>query len=357
MIQIKTSELKTFLSRASAIKTDTIIPVSSYLRIKGESDKTSMYKAGQHSFIVHEIDSENEETFDFLIEEKSLSIAIEGTDSETVYFEPADGIVKITVGNYEQTSAGEDVNIFYKFPEFDNAFECELSGEVLNAINSASKYAHAGKEFISNLSFVHVNNNSVCATDNKKSYYRKFDENLPVLVLRLDTCSVLSKFGNVKAKTIDTHYLFSTGSSIYGFAKEAYEAPNFEKAFNTIQEIKRPGFTVNKDSVFTFADKSHKLSGGYVDAIEIMDMPASKVKFGFKSDTVKASTFTEIIVDKKEGYEESVSFLVSAAALKVVLSSMSSEAIDVCRASHGASNFLIFSEDANQISFIMGMSL
>lgn len=355
-IKIPITEIKTFLSRASAIKPDTHIPISSFVRLKGETDKTSMYKSGQASFIIHEVDAENEEPYDFLIEEKSLSIACENTDAETILFEPAGDVVNITVGNYKQSSPTEDVILFYKFPEFENSFLHTLSGEILDSINAASKYAHAGKDFVTNVCFVHVSNNAVCATDNKKSYYKKFEDELPELVLSLKSCSVLSKFGTVKVKDIEKFYLFNTGSSIYGFSKEEYKAPNFDKAFNTIQEIKRPGFVVKKDSLFSFADKSHKLSSGFIDAIEISDSEGQEIKLDFKSDTVKTSTFSKIEVSKKEGYSEPTSFLVSASILKQVLASLTPETIDVCFATQGKSQFLIFSEDKNQISFIMGMT-
>ena len=355
-IKIPITEIKTFLNRASAIKPDTHIPISSFVRLKGELDKTSMYKSGQASFIIHEVDVENEDPFDFLIEEKSLSIACENTNSNTILFEPEGDIINITVGNYKQSSPTEDVILFYKFPEFENSFLHTLTGDILDSINAASKYAHAGKDFITNVCFVHVSNNAVCATDNKKSYYKKFEVELPDLVLSLNSCSVLAKFGSVKVKEIEKFYLFNTGSSIYGFSKEEYKAPDFNRAFNTVQEIKRPGFSVKKDSLFTFADKSHKLSSGFIDVIEISDSDRQEIQLGFKSDTVKASTFAKIDVQKKEGYSEPVPFLVSAGILKQVLSSLTPETIDVCFASLGQSQFLIFSEDKNQISFIMGMS-
>jgi hypothetical protein len=355
MIKIAITEIKTFLSRASAIKTDTLIPISAFIRIKGEQGKVSMCKGSQHAFLIHEFDSDNEDEFDFLIEEKSLSIAIDYTNSGDCIFEELDGSIKTIVGSYEQTSASEDLKSFYKFPEFDRTFQYELGGDVLNAINAASKYAHNGKEFVSNLCFVHLQNNTVFATDNKKSFFKKFKEPLPKLTLSLNTCAILSKFGSVETLDIPTHCVFNVGSSIYGFSKEAYDPPNFQKAYDTIQEIKRSGFNISKDQMHVFADKSYKLSNGFLDTIEISDSEQG-IRLDFKSDTVKASTFTVMEAEKEKGYSEPTSFLVSASILKQVLSSMSKEQVHVCFATHLVSNYLIFSEDQNHISFIMGMT-
>lgn len=354
-IKIPIQQIKTFLSRAGSIKNENVIPISQFLRVKGEANRTLLYKANSNSFIVHEIEQENESEYDFLIEERSLSIACE-TVEDTCYFDPCNDCIKMTIGKYSQSSPTEDLNSFFKFPELDDNFEYTISGEVLDSINAASKFVYSGKEFISKICFVHLSNNAVCATDNKKSYYKKFELELPKLVLNYNMCSVLSKFGSIIFQSTESHYIFNMGNSIYGFIKEQYEAPDFELAYKTIQNIKRPPLVVNKSDLFTFSDKSSKLASGFIDTIEISDGEQSSISLSFNSETTKSATETIIEVQKNEKYHEPEPFLVSASILKSVLSSISSESVEMYFATHGKSKFLIFSEEQNHISFIMGMT-
>jgi DNA polymerase III sliding clamp (beta) subunit (PCNA family) len=262
MTKIKLSDLKDFLRKSSKIKTNGVIPVHEFLLIETFAEEITITKTNGNAFIKTTITQDNEAVEKHLIEEKRLSAFASNAKGEFITVRQVKQTTILKDGENEvKLGAVDGVNFeaFQRFPETEGAETTVLGPDLLAAL-------FAAKDFVSilesNLHFVYVqpdgNGSVVFATNQHLLYERKFEEVLPEMTLSPDVCSIVSTFNHVSFFTAGNYNFFDTGSTVYGFIKTEYKAPNYKVVINQISfedELK-----MDREEVLSFCQLVNSLS-------------------------------------------------------------------------------------------------
>lgn len=241
MTRIKTSEIKDFFSRSKTIRTSTIIPVLSYIKLEVKDGAATLSKTNLESYCVHTIETESSTDESILLDERLLN-AISATPG-IIEIEKTETHIRLSNGSVKMAFPVMSPEHFPLFPAGEHGGETTtLYSDVLESIGIAKSYIKDNYE--TNLTFVHVLKNCVFATDALLLYYTSFESELPALCLRQEACNVVGGYETLTYFSHGNYDFFDTGRTIYGFIKNEYKAPNIEPLLKSASkdnffEIKR----------------------------------------------------------------------------------------------------------------------
>lgn len=241
-MKIKVSELRSFKSNASFIKTNTLLPVLSYLKF---SDGI-ITKNNLHSFLIQKMSPFKES---FLVDEKILMNFIDCTAEEEIEIKIKDKRIWITDGNTKVTSSTEDVINFPPLPEGGDD-QVAFTKDILTSIKTASNFlSHNENEpFRSHL---FIGKKAICASNGFVAYVEQFEVEIPEIILSKENAQIVSKLDNAFFYQNGNYHFFESGNVKYGFIKPAVNFFDLTK-FSVYSKDKF--FTVNKNDIIRFND-------------------------------------------------------------------------------------------------------
>lgn len=207
-MKINLKDLKSFKDNASTIKTNTLIPVLSYIKF----DNGKVTKNSLDQFITQDIDF----TGQFLVDERILFNFI-STASGDIAVTNKSGKIILDDGFTKVTSPAGD---FDAFPSNDIAEgeQLTITREVIDAIATASKFINpngtSGYD-----SYVFVANGYVAGCDNWISYLEPYRDTLPNMILSKESCAAIARLNGAKFSENDSYYFFESDGVKYGFIK------------------------------------------------------------------------------------------------------------------------------------------
>lgn len=242
-MKLKVTDLKHFKSNASSLKTNTLIPILSYIKFsEGEVTKNNL-----HSFCTQKIDGVTEP---FLIDEESLMKFIENTEEEYVDIKIKDHRVFID-GKIRSSSPTEDVSMFPS-PEMKGTDLFTITPEILSSIKIASSFIQTD-ESIPHTSNVFVGNGIVGASNGFIGFVDKIDLDCPEFLITKSTCTCISKMEKIKMSQTEKFIFFESDKTMFGFIKTEYSFIDFGK-FVVYDKSKSKKIEVNKYEIIRFND-------------------------------------------------------------------------------------------------------
>lgn len=224
-MQLKTTEIKRFISNASMIKSSGILPVLDYLLI--QDDK--IIKTNLEAFISMDIQPTGET---LLVDENILSSLIKKTTADVIDIKVKGSIVHLTDGVYKPYFTFCDHKDYPVFPESDKDSEMLLPEPVLKSIKIASKNIGSGGD---SFDFVHLSDGYVFGADHFRFYFKKFDE-LPKLSMSSLCANIISQFGTATYYKKGNFDFYSIGTLLYGFLMQEVVIPDFPTFLTFIEK-------------------------------------------------------------------------------------------------------------------------
>ena len=212
-MKLNVSDLRKFKANSASIKTNSILPILSYLKF----DKGTVTKNAMGSFVIQKIDCKES----FLIDERILMNFISYTNSPTIDVKVTDKNIKITDGSTTVTSPTDDIAHFPTNDQPDGK-SVQLDREVLEAVSIASNFT-IEEEVPSPRSHVFIGKNCVCGSDGFVAYIDEFEEEVPEVVLKKATATAISKFDSLKFSQNESYHFFETDKCKFGFIKPDYK--------------------------------------------------------------------------------------------------------------------------------------
>lgn len=235
-MKLKVAELKKFKAAASSIKTNTILPVLSYLRFAGGY----VTKNNVSAFVSQAIEHDG----DFLVDEQTLMNYISRTSSPTIELKIIGDKIHLTGGKGKSISSTDDIK---NFPEVASTSKkkVELTGDILNAIKIASSITELDEKNPIR-SHVFVGNKMVSGSNGFIAFIQDFDDKLPDMVIRKDVAALIGTYESLFFSENDSFMLFEQDELKFGFGKTEQKFIDFtpHKKY-----VAKGSFTLNKNEL------------------------------------------------------------------------------------------------------------
>lgn len=261
-MKIKVSDLKDFFKKSNKIKSNGVLPIYDYLLFECDKDTVSITKSNGNMYCQHTVEEDNSETERLLVEEKRLSALVNNAKGEFIYFtvKGKKVVIKDAANEIKLEAVGDvNLNAFPTFPGSEGAERVSLNPDVISALFEARNFTSIVE---SNMHFVYTHkkekNFVVFATNMHILYMRKFNEELPEMALSPEVCSIICQFQHLEYYTAGNYDFFNTGSTVYGFIKTDYKAPEYLPIIKSID----PGQTIkiNREELLSFCKLVNSLA-------------------------------------------------------------------------------------------------
>lgn len=293
-MQLLTATIREFQKLSSGIKTNSFLPILSYLKI----GNNSIIKTNLNQFVDFSIQSDKEI---ILVDEKMLYNFINATSQELVSIVTKDKYVIISDGNQSLKHQLQDITLFPTIPTLDSDYT-SISSETLQAIFVANNLT-IDADIPDMTTVVFIGNKSVASTDRFTAYKEPISETI-ILPLIKPAATLISKFKNVEYATYGNYDFFKTSSGVFGFAQSELKFIDIQSQI--ILESELDGFEVNKHDVISFCEMASasskngsaecifqtgllKMDDNDVDIHIEKEAPTFKCKGPFKFDPVLMS--------------------------------------------------------------------
>ena len=252
--RILKSEIEVFKIYAQGIKTDSINPILSFLKIEIEGDFGSIVKTNLKSFVSRTFSNDSEDC-SFLIDEKILFNFLELVDGEYINFTIDGSRISLHDERNKTNSPSERVSMFPNIDYIGSGW-LEIPKTALDSIGIAGQIIF-DEEITGPKSCVFVGEGAVAGSDATIGFIQKIKEDLPKLVLRKEVALAISKFNSCLCCTNNSYDLFKYNDILLGFSKTETPFFDLQKPFG---EIESPSdFFVYKSSFIkwnTYASNS-----------------------------------------------------------------------------------------------------
>jgi hypothetical protein len=208
-MKLLVSELKSFKSNSSSIKTRNTLPILSYLKFtKGAVTKNSLSE-----FIVQKITCDDE----MLIDERLLMNFVDNTDAKEITVTKKGNRVTITDGETDIVSPTEDIT-FYPVNSSTEDDSILFDDQVMSAISVASNFI-IDEQIHTARSMVFVGKDYVIGQNGSVGYAEKIGKGFPEICLYKEMLNAIKKFTEVQFSQNDSYYFFESGDCKFGFSK------------------------------------------------------------------------------------------------------------------------------------------
>jgi hypothetical protein len=213
-IEVPTADIKLFKAVSSHIKSNGILPIYDYIFF----DNGEIIKTNGFDYVVQQSNFSGS----FLVNERELYSFMDNTSASTLIFTilPTDNKVKriaITDCIKKGISNTDDVKL-YPARQVPGDRKTILSENILSDIGIAVNYTD---EKYSDLraQFVFVGNKSIMACDGFIGFQKKYNDELPVMILGRVVCNKISEYESLTFSENEKMMFFETGKTTYGFVK------------------------------------------------------------------------------------------------------------------------------------------
>jgi DNA polymerase III sliding clamp (beta) subunit (PCNA family) len=310
-MNIKVSDLREFFKRASKIKSNGVIPIYNYLLIESDKETVSITKTNGNYFVKHTVDQDNQDDEKILVEEERLSAFVKNAKGEflTIKTKGKELTIKDGVIAPVQLGAEVDAKLFKTFPNIEGAERISLGPDLLAALFEARNFSSIVE---SNFHYVYTHKHEdgfyVYASNGQILYLRKFEEELPIVALSPEVCSIVCQFQSLQYFTLGNYDFFDTGATVYGFIKTTYQAPAYMHIFRSVrtEEV----LTFNRSEVLSFCELVSSLAVMSFPYLVFEEKTEDALLMSFGEDEYNVSTEKELKV-KKNYWPQSFAFNVA----------------------------------------------
>lgn len=366
MIKIKTSELSSFFKRASSIKSSDFLPIYTYLKFECQKDTAKIYKSNGHAFIIHDIEVDSTEKKSFLIEEKMIRALVEKTNAKEITFEikasrKIEHEKEVTVDNISFSDGLNKMKcqspvhtIFTPIPAIKKEDQIVLPATVVESLFLAKSVSKTKESIKTWMAYVHINevsknNHFIVGMADGIMYFKKFNLELPSMILEPETCSTIGMYGEMNYSKSDNYHVFDVGITVFGFIhlETVSKAPDITVVTNQFDD--KINFIIDRKELIGYCEICLSIRPGILQPI-ISLTDGGKNKMVFKYENIESERSNERVFDvKKAGKPDDFLFL--AEQMVDVLKNLSFETVQFSGPIK-QSYFITSEEDADYIGAI-----
>jgi hypothetical protein len=212
-MKLSVRELKNFRQKAAVIKSNTVLPILSYLKF----ENNRVTKNAMHSFVIQDLKCSES----CLIDEKILMQFIDRCDSDEITVKVEDKRVILSDKHTKIVSPTDDVALF---PDNDNIKDLiyqDITDDQLTAIKMASTFTlkRVVGSFGQPFEYIHVGTNSITGTDGHVLFVYKSKEPIPPMILDKESVQAILKMSSVLFAENEKYQFFKFENATYGFSK------------------------------------------------------------------------------------------------------------------------------------------
>jgi hypothetical protein len=232
-----------------------------------------------------------------LLDERLISALLSSSGAEVFEISEVNNNILISDGFSNISFQKEDTTIFPKAPEeSDDRVTSFLNKDVIDSLSIAKSFAKP-RSIEHPLEFVHMKPNEVFASDGFVMYHKKFDCELPTLMLYPETCIALAGYENVMYYRAGNYDFFESGNTKYGFIKTEAKPQAYDFIIDSAS--KKGGFKIDKDYIEKFCELTNNSTVSSLPISRITDAGINRLLFQFDDDNYGISTKMEFEVENK----------------------------------------------------------
>lgn len=243
---IPTSSLRAFLQQSSRLKTNTLLPVLSFIKF----EDGTITKHTMREFVQYSVPFEGQ----FMVEERILNTFINGSQDEEIDFSWTDKKVTLKDGKGKISSPNEPL---INFPAIELPTQTEeLSEDACQAIGICAAMLTDDLEGFPNCKHIFTGGNWISGTD--RFIGMIFDIECPSkLMLAKQPAMVVAKMKGCQYSNTKSYDLFQSGNLLYGSVKP--ECVWFDMSI--LRNKSTDGFDLDTREVLAFCDMAIAASG------------------------------------------------------------------------------------------------
>ena len=231
MIKINVSEVNEFLKATSQVVNNVLFPELQYCKFSstGEIIRTNL-----NSWVIYKSGLEADDiTEDILVDDRILRgfVAVL-KDDDIITITIKDTKVFLKCGSREIGFQNMELSKFEKTPSQDFKGEkISVLSNVIKSIKIAQVYAMLVSQYEGPFSFIQLNgnDNEVFASNGNFIYVKRFDEQLPTMLLRHEACNILNDEKDYKYFEVGNYYFFDQDKFTFGFIKTESKTVDYRK--------------------------------------------------------------------------------------------------------------------------------
>lgn len=256
MVLIQTSEIKTFLKRANKIKTNTVLPVLTYIKLDCSGDSATLTKTNLDAWCIHQVEAEFKENCTVLIDEKLLSALVANSFDELIDISVDGDNVVMSCGKSKLSFALSDPSVYPTAPEMnqENGLTT-LSSEMLYSVRAASSIIDTAVQNQWANCFIQYREGKTDIFSTRSGwtmYKRQFDDRYPNITISPEVAGIITMFEEAQYYQANNYDFFDFGKTIYGFIRSVYTAPAYQTPFARCKNT--TWFEVNRKDLLQFCE-------------------------------------------------------------------------------------------------------
>ena len=360
MITIKTADLKEFFKRTSFIKTNSILPILSYIEIRSEGDSAIITKTNQHVFCQHQVEIESDKNETILVEQDKLTALLDSNKADTITITSNGKKVELYDGTIR--SAHGVIKDGQHFPKFPTAAadstRAHLPFEFIEALQLAKHLVTSESELRTSFIFVKKQKHGcdVFSTNNFILYVRAFKESLPDMCLVPEVCGVLNQAKEWDHYSNERFDFFDCGRTVFAFIKSEHVPVNY--TIVTARFSSEKSFTVERQRIFNYVDYVCKIAPAAKNALDLVEcqfsVKGNNLVMRFEEQTLNESADSQVPIEGNFG-EESGSF--NAKMMLQVLKTVPYEKVTFSRVDGAGCWFVSTENDPDYIGSIQKLNV
>lgn len=351
MATISTKEVKKFINAAKNIKSSNLLPIYSYVKLECNGDSASFCKSNGHSFVSCPVKAEFDKNVVFIIDERAFFGFVNKAEGDVITIEDgSEGkgedkkeMICFSDGVKKGKSSKVD-NVFPLIESRTDEIETVFDSDVLTSIFLSKECVLVAVDKVMRIwnTFCHImkiNKNSyVVGSNGAISYFKKFKQNLPCLIIESDVADVITKFDSVSHCSVGNYDLFNCNNTTYGFIKSEMAVPDLTPIFDRLKSEEY--FVINRKKLLNFCETVVDMNSSSV-APEVSISNADKNDVMLEFNGIGGQALDEKVKVEKKNFELNP-FVFQPKNMIVVLKDLGVEKIKLSYIQH---NFLITSEE------------
>lgn len=223
-MEFNVKELQAFLSRAKAVKTNTIIPILSSIFFDGtylvKTNNETFYRA----FVSAGADAEP-----VLLDEQKLSSFLSpsnigGAETVTVTVKEKTVVLSLPGGGKPLSFAKMDHKTFPSFPQHTDE-TAVLEGAVLRTLYAARNLVSTQTEVLNNFCFIHLTEEGIYASNYNSFFHYATMPNVGAVLLSREAAGVVGNFEEMLYSRAGNYDFFTTDREAFAFIKPEQTTP------------------------------------------------------------------------------------------------------------------------------------
>lgn len=287
-LQLKTKEIRDFMARAKALRTNTLNPVLSYIKYDG----SVLIKTNLETFYAAKISTKTDTAI--LLDEKILSAFLpDKSDTVTVIPDTDKKLVTLKDGKREVSFPMLDPETFPLLPEKGESKKIAIDETTLKVIGFA-RFITSQLDTINSFSYIHICNTGIYSSNGAQVLYYSKGIETEATALSKESALILSGYSKMNFQSFQNYNFFSADTEAYAFIKTEQRSPI--KEFDNVLSggTRTEFFEFEKDKLLSFCD--------FVSAVTPAELPQCSILTKDGSAFLDL-TDNEYSVDAKNDFE------------------------------------------------------